>query len=299
MVRSLLFSLVALIVVEFPARLLKPVSGQEQEVVVNEFDTSTGGFRITCDPAPAVCTFEESYGSYSYSVSGDPIGRGIASFQRDSDNFIAQDCEAEQQICTFVCDGVCGCETGVLVTDGGGSFEPDGGTCEIVSTNPGSVPTEPPTAAPSGSPTFDVAEATLYSATDMQEPSALRFRCDNVDMVGSPESYCDVIQGSLSYQISDDLSWGWTNCDENGGDCIVACSPVCTCEIATLADGGGFNNDIPGEPCTVIEPTTSPTDPPTDTSTATDAFFFGRRSSRTSAACWAFVVLASSSWLYL
>jgi hypothetical protein len=267
MVRFL--SIISFCLIEFGAR---KVSGQ----VVNEFDTSTGGFRLTCDPAPGVCTWEESYESYSYSnIEHNLVGSKFYAFKDESSYFIAQDCKDAN--CTFVCDGVCGCESGVWTASGAGSgFEPDGGSCPIVSTSPGIVPTESPTGAPSSSPTFNVDSAILYNATDMQEPTVMSFSCEGKANV---EDYCDNVNGRLTLQIVGVDYRAWSNCMDDS--CVMACSPVCTCEIATRAiDGVGWDTSVPVQPCPVLDrtmsPSMSPSMAPTDDDSSSPANSLGR-----------------------
>ena len=230
---------------------------------VTEFDTTTGGFQIRCDSVdpPALCAFDESYKIMSYTIVGgegdlyDPKATGIMPFFSIIEYIRAEDCEEES--CSFFCDDVCSCSTGTVK----GGFEPDGGSCAILSSNPGTVPTSQPTQMPTASPTFDPMTGIMYNATEMIEPSVLRVRCGgNWPIL---DSYCAQVSGNTRLGIGDADTYGWSNCDQNGDDCVVSCSPDCTCEVATLNDDGDYDESAPTTPCEVIEPTPAPTEMPT------------------------------------
>ena len=242
--------------------------------VVTEFDTSTGGFLITCDPTqlPAFCAFDETYSRYIHLLDPDIdlSFPGVVKFTRPIDIFGAEDCREES--CRFYCDDVCSCETGTMASPGGG-FQPDGGSCTVLSSNPGTVPTAQPTAMPTAAPTFDMDTSVMYNATDMVESKnqALRVNCGGDWPV--EDSYCKEVSGRLSYTLQNPSTGthGWTNCNQNGDDCVVACSPDCTCEVAALTDGGGYDDTVPTTPCEVVEPTPAPTGMPTTSPTSGSA----------------------------
>lgn len=251
------------------ALLCNPSSRGANAQIVTEFDTSAGGFQITCgdptsdDPSsqlPALCAFDQSYAKYSWlsDPGNDPISTGIVKFSSLAHAFAAENCREES--CSFFCDDVCKCATGTIPT--GLPFQPDGGSCAVLSSNPGTVPTAQPTEMPTAAPTFDPVTAILYNATDMVDPSVLRVRCGGNMPI--PGSYCAELSGQLSLLIVDAETYGWTNCDQNKEDCVVSCSPDCICEVATLNDDGrGYNETVPTTPCEVIEPTPAPTSMPT------------------------------------
>ena len=247
--------------------------------VLNEFDTSTGGFIILCKSDPAFCAFE--YDDYSstdiiFATGGENIAgvyEGLFACTTPTCYFAAQNCQDPDGGCTFLCDDVCLCETGTLVTiDGRKTFQPDGGSCEVLSSKPGTVPTPQPTPAPTAAPTFDMDTSVLYNATDMVDSLALRVTCGgNWPIEGS---YCDQVSGRLSSSLQNPSmgQQGWTMCNQNGvDDCVVACSPDCTCEVATLTAGGAYDETVPTTPCEVIEPTPAPTSMPTTTPTSGSA----------------------------
>ena len=260
------FGLLRTLLCVFCAANTCPVGKAE---IVTEFDTSTGGFQITCDPTelPALCAFDETYMRYVISGSaGDnnPIVTGIVKFSRGSDKFAAENCVEEN--CSFLCDGACSCATGTIPS-GPGGFQPDGNSCTILSSNPGTIPTSQPTDVPTASPTFDLTSAIMYNATEMIEPSVLRVRCGGNMPI--PGSYCKQVSGDMRYTIQEIDNYGWSNCDQNGDDCVVSCSPECTCEVATLNDykvpyGRGYNDTVPTTPCDIIVPTPAPTAMPTE-----------------------------------
>ena len=230
---------------------------------VTEFDTSAGGFEIRCDPTPALCAFEPVLGYETIAWSGPPTTTGIIRFPTKNDFIRAENCRDDS--CSFFCDDVCSCSTGTFIEEGGGFlFQPDGGSCAILSSNPGTVPTSQPTGMPTASPTFDRMTAIMYNATEMIQPSVLRVRCGgNSPILGS---YCAEVSGNTRLNIGDADTYGWSNCDQNGDDCVVSCSPDCTCEVATLNDDGrSYNETAPTTPCEVIDPTPAPTGMPTMT----------------------------------
>ena len=233
---------------------------------VTEFDTSTGGFQITCDPTqlPALCAFDESYALVGVTGgNANAVATGIMQFTEPFSSIRAEDCKEES--CSFFCDDVCSCSTGTVT----GGFQPDGGSCTVLSSNPGNIPTAQPTKMPTASPTFDPMTAIMYNATEMIEPSVLRVRCGgNWPILGS---YCAEVSGNTRLIIGDADTYGWSNCDQNGDDCVVSCSPDCTCEVATLNDDGDYDESAPARPCEVIEPTSSPTGMPTMTPPTTSS----------------------------
>lgn len=139
------------------------------------------------------------------------------------------------------------------------NFIPDGGSCNILSSSPDDLPTSPPTSSPTPSPTFDMEEAVQYDLSDFEDPKMMFFQCEDVSGGDIRDSYCEVVVGNpTSVKVTSD-SWGLTNC---AGNCIVACSGVCTCEIGSTDS----SVDMEGE-CIIVDASASPSISPSESPT--------------------------------
>lgn len=138
---------------------------------------------------------------------------------------------------TITCDAACTCETGSYATpttDAYGNvisytdqFFPDGGSCPIISTQPGeqvgpSLPYRPPKYF-SGANVRQGDQMQVWCVGGDDEKAALYGECESGDWA---------FGYSTSFK-STELYYGYKDCIAGGNSCLVTCPSICTCTVVT------------------------------------------------------------------
>lgn len=232
--------------------ILSPALGQS---MVDEYNTTnqTLAYLFQCANSLASCMILDRYELWKNWLTG------IDYFQ--TSHYIAAGCmNLNGRECSILCDHGCNCTTGAYDSVGD-NFDPDGNNCSVIDTSPGWVTF--PTAAPSGSPSFDYGEVIGYNGLGVQEDEIILFTCGDETSLASGK--CT----SVSFEDG----WYWQNqigftggCRHNydNRSCIVGCSEHCTsCGIFNYDAWNNytFNQSLPLTPlreCTLADDTMVP-----------------------------------------
>jgi hypothetical protein len=184
-------------------------------------------------------------------------GENIFDDDDNSTNTAAQRTSSTQGLATVTCDAACTCETGSYpgLTDETGevlgyttTFEPDGGLCEVISTQPGRVgPSTPP-----GPPIY-------ISGASLGPAEHLHIVCDGKEneeqMLGGCQIHSGSFGGFTSLQSSELWEFKYFSCVES--DCVLVCPYICNNCTVVSEDGS-----------TTRECEASTTDPSSDASSS-------------------------------